>query len=75
MARQAVCDICKRPTNRIVGKLQFVPAEQEGGKKRMSHSNYSHHADVGECCGTKLLQLFNFRPRMTRKEYLASRRG
>ena len=72
MARISQCDICKKPTNRIIAKLHYIPAGPNGAK-RMTHSHYSHHADVGECC-EKILTLFNFRKRMTRAEYLESRR-
>lgn len=66
------CDVCKKPTKRIVGKLHFIPVN---GLARSAHSNYTHHADVGECCKDRLLGGFNFRMRMTREEYLEARRN
>jgi hypothetical protein len=67
------CDICKKPTDRIVGKLHFVPMIP--GVSRGVHSNYSHHADVGECCKDRLLKGFNFRKRLTADEYQAQRKN
>ena len=71
MARSLSCDICQRPCERIVAKLHRIPA----GNGPISHSNYSHHADVGECCDERVLELFRFSPRMTRKEYNQKRKG
>jgi hypothetical protein len=71
VAVQKLCDVCRKPTNKIVGKLQYIPTRSTA----RSHSDYTHHADVGECCSSRLLQLFNFRERMTRKEYLAKRKA
>lgn len=72
MARRTVktCDICKREVDRIIGKIQFIPS----GNKALTHSNYSHHADVCRDCKDKIFKAFGFRPRMTRKEYLQSRK-
>lgn len=67
MARELRCDICKRPTQRVVAKLYFTPTIP--GVQNGVHSNYSHHADVGICCKDKLLRGFNFRKRTTAAEY------
>jgi hypothetical protein len=72
MARQLMCDICKKPTDRIEAKLHYIAV---GSGKRITHSDYTHHADVGACCANRILELFNFRSRMTRKEYNAERKG
>jgi hypothetical protein len=76
MARKVVkhCDVCKKPTDEIVGKLLYIPLTPNGGRQR-AHSNYSHHADVGVCCGKRLLELFNFQKRTTFDEYQAKRRA
>ena len=66
------CDICKKETTRIVGKLHFIPIN---GLSRSAHSNYTHHADVGECCKAKLLTGFSFRKRMTKEQYQEARRN
>lgn len=66
------CDLCKKPTKKIVAKLNYIPMIP--GVSRGVHSNYTHHADIGECCGSKILTVFNFRQRMTAEEYQASRR-
>lgn len=75
MARKMdyVCDVCKKPTKRIVGKLFFTP--MISGVSRGVHSNYSHHADVGECCKKKLLNGFNFSARMSKREYAEKRKN
>jgi hypothetical protein len=67
------CDVCKKPTDKIVGKLHFIPSIP--GTSRKSHSNYTHTADIGVCCKDKLLQGINFRKRMTFDEYQRRRRG
>lgn len=68
------CDICKKPTEQIVAKLNYIPLIPNGGRQR-ANSNYSHHADVGACCGKKLLKLFNFQERMSFDEYQAKRKA
>jgi hypothetical protein len=50
MANVAICDVCKRPTKRLVAKL-FI-----GPRGRKSHADYTHHADVGECCAAKIME-------------------
>jgi hypothetical protein len=73
MARQTVirCDVCRKPCQEIVAKLLFVPL----APRRQAHSNYTHLADVGECCGggedndKKILKLLNFRRRQTKEQY------
>lgn len=67
------CDLCKKPTTRIVAKLNYIP--MISGLARGAHSNYTHHADVGMCCGNRVLKIFNFRERMTAEEYQESRRS
>jgi hypothetical protein len=68
-----LCDVCRKPTKRIVGKLNFIPMIP--GVSRSAHSNYSHHADVGECCKSKILNGINFSQRVSIDEYQARRRG
>lgn len=65
------CDICGKPTTRIIGKLHFIPIN---GLSRSAHSNYTHHADVGECCKDRLLHGFRFRKRMTKEQYQEARK-
>lgn len=74
MARNTtvICDICKKPTKKIVDKLFLTP--MIAGVSRGVHSNYTHHLDVGECCHGRLLKSFNFRVRLTAAEYQASRK-
>jgi hypothetical protein len=75
MARtvELICDICRKPTKKIVGKLHFIPMIP--GVSRSAHSNYTHHADVGECCQSKLFKAFNFSQRVSASEYQERRRG
>jgi len=72
MAREIVlrCDVCRKPTKRIVAKMNYIPSTS-----RRAHSNYTHHLDVGECCGERVLKLFNWKQRMSKKEYADSRRN
>ncbi len=72
MATTKTCDVCGRPTKVIAGKLLFVPTT--GSTKERTHSHYTHHADVGDCCKDRILKL-GFRKRMTRKEYMESRKN
>lgn len=71
MAREVKCDICRKPTEKIVGKLFFAPIVQGA---RTFHSKYSHHADVGICCKDRLLRGFDFRERTSAEEYHERRR-
>lgn len=75
MARtvEVKCDVCKQPCKKIVGKLFFTPLVP--GVVGGVHSNYSHHADVGECCKNRLLKGFNFTKRVTATEYHESRKN
>ena len=72
-ATTLTCDVCGKTTNSIVGKLMFVPMIP--GISRSAHSNYSHSADVGECCRAKILNGISFRRRRTFEQYQAARRG
>ena len=60
MARVLICDICKRPTNRIVAKLFLSP---KNGKGRGDHGDYTGYAEVGECCGAKEAERITWRKR------------
>lgn len=73
MARELRCDICKRPTTELVGKLFYTPLTRGQGANSF-HARYSHHADVGSCCAERLLAGFDFQERKSAKEYHASRR-
>jgi len=67
MARNFICDLCQKPTARIVGKLFYTPTGKKDGQ-------YTHHADIGECCDGQLKKAINFRERMSAKQYHESRR-
>jgi hypothetical protein len=72
MASNKTCDICNRPTEFIDAKLLLFPRENG---KRTSHSDYTHHADVGPCCSTRILTMFKFQKRTSREEYNERRKG
>ena len=72
MAREIKCDICKKVTEEIVGKLFYTPLTN--GKRSQFANDYTHHADVGVCCAERLLSGFNFSKRVTAKEYHEGRR-
>lgn len=74
MARLSVkrCDICGKETEVILGKIQFIPSIP--GVNKLAHSNYTHHADVGECCKDKLFKAFKFQRRISASEYQKKRK-
>jgi hypothetical protein len=73
MAKQFHCDVCKRRTDEIVGKMFYTMLTPGRGANNFSN-NYSHHLDVGVCCADKLLKSFDWQPRQTAQEYHRSRR-
>jgi hypothetical protein len=62
MAKLSVCDVCRKPTNRIVYKLLMTSYETGS----WAHSNYIAHADVGECCASTMGQKIRFHRRKKR---------
>jgi hypothetical protein len=62
MSKIITCDVCKKPTTRIVGKLLYVPVNG----KSYSYSDYEGLADVGECCQRTLSRMIRFRRRKRR---------
>jgi hypothetical protein len=75
MARttKIVCDVCRKETTKIAAKMNYIPTIP--GVSTAKHSNYSHTLDVGICCADRVLKLFNFRKRMTFKQYTEKRRA
>jgi hypothetical protein len=75
MARVAIrrCDVCGKETDLIVGKLLYVPSIP--GVTKLTHSQYTHHADIGTCCKNQLFKVFKFQTRMSAREYAAKRRN
>ena len=59
MAKSLVCDVCRKPTKRIVAKLFLSPKQGRG-----DHSNYTAHANVGECCGSRVVELVHWQKRV-----------
>lgn len=74
MARALLCDICKKPTDEIVGKMFYTPMLPGGTGAKSFHNGYQFHLDVGICCEGRLKSGFNWRKRMSSKEYNSSRR-
>jgi hypothetical protein len=74
MARSLVCDICRKPTKRIVGKLFFAPISR-GQSKKSAHNNYSLHLDVGACCAEKLEKGFSWTKRRSAAQYHSDRKN
>jgi hypothetical protein len=66
VAKSQTCDVCGKPCDYVDAKLHFIPA---GDGRRITHSDYTHHADVGPCCSERILELFKFQKRTTREEY------
>ena len=62
-----VCDVCGRPTERIAGKLCYVPSIP--GVARLTSNNYTHTADVGVCCEERVFGDIHFNKRLSREEY------
>lgn len=58
MALREHCDVCGKPTTKIAYKL-FL-SEKNG---RSDHSNYTAHADVGECCQVAVKRDIKWQPR------------
>lgn len=61
---RVVCDVCGKPTDRIVIKLFKSPT-----KMRHDHSDYTHHASIGSCCLLKINEInWNERKRRVKDE-------
>lgn len=73
MARTLICDVCKKETEELAGKMTFIPLLPGKGANGF-HNRYSHHLDVGICCRDRLLKSFNWTERVSKAEYDASRR-
>lgn len=76
MARMITCDICKKATTSIVGKMFYAETGKEpirSKKAKSRHNNYTKHLDVGVCCADRVLTAFDWRDRMTAAEYHSSR--
>lgn len=75
MATRRECDLCERrisEDNPIVAKLFFSPVKTEGNGGGNSN-DYTLHADVGQCCATKVNQ-WKWQKRETRKQSPKRRR-
>lgn len=74
MAKLNLCDVCQKPAV-IRAKLFMTDLEKSPQvRSNAHHANYHFHLDVGECCYDRVLKVFNWRARMTRKEYAESRK-
>jgi len=75
MATVRTCDHCsKRITkeNPVIAKLFSAPVIT--GKTRSTHSNYTAHMDIGQCCAEWLVKLGMWQKRQTNKEQHNGRR-
>lgn len=70
MARVQMCDVCGKPTERVVVKLYKAPKENS----RSDHSRYKAHADVGACCVTKINEI-QWQERQTKKKKESAKRA
>lgn len=70
MASVTLCDICKKETEQIVGKLFYAPTGR-GRSAKSFHNNYQLHLDVGACCEGRLKKSFKWRQRLTAAAYHA----
>lgn len=69
MATRRTCDHCNRDItdkNPVITKLFMAPIK--AGQTRNTHSDYSAHMDIGQCCTLWLRQLGQWQRRKTRKE-------
>lgn len=67
------CDICKKPTEKIVAKLYLTPLTKRENKNG-AFNRYKFHLDVGVCCEDRLRTGFRWSERMTAQQYNDSRR-
>jgi hypothetical protein len=63
MAKVVVCDVCRKPTDKIVMKLFRSPDHR--------HENYDGHADVGACCAPSINRTVKFRDRVRKVKVAA----
>jgi len=64
MSKVVTCDVCGKPTDRIVAKL-FKMTGADNTANKWQRSNYSAMADVGTCCAVRINQI-NWQPRKRR---------
>lgn len=65
MARNNLtCDVCRQPCQRVAAKLFLAPIKE--GETRKTHSSYTGHADVGECCAEKIVKQMKWQKRGSR---------
>lgn len=65
------CDVCGNPIDQVVAKIFLAPVKS--GNTRSTHSDYTRHADVGECC-VKSIANIKWQSRKTNKQRGNSRR-
>jgi hypothetical protein len=68
MASVRLCDSCKKEiteANPVVTKLFLTPVKP--GTARAGHGDYSAHADVGQCCAKKMLEMVKWQKRVSGK--------
>jgi hypothetical protein len=72
-AKVLVCDLCRKPTDAIVGKMFYAPTTNGNGGAKSFHNKYQLHLDVGVCCEDKMKRNFKWRQRVSAAVY--RRRG
>jgi hypothetical protein len=50
MGKIVTCDVCGKPTSKIVAKLYLAPTKGERGLIAAVGSDYTASMDVGVCC-------------------------
>ena len=65
------CDLCGKDTTKIVAKLTLIPTRPG---INLTHSNYTAHADVGECCSESVLKLAKWQKRLNKSQYIQKRK-
>jgi hypothetical protein len=65
------CDLCKQPTEKIVGKMYFAPMIANDTRSPADKGNYTHFMHVGACCYGQLKKL-KWNKRRRKEEYLDS---
>lgn len=53
MASSRTCDVCGQKTDNVVAKLLLLPVKDS---EKWNRRDYTAHADVGACCGEKILK-------------------
>lgn len=68
MANHRTCDNCGKiihpEKNPVIAKLFLVPVLK--GRARATHSDYTGHMDIGQCCVEKVIKGMGWQKRKTK---------